>query len=187
MSPATRLFQKEDVSTAQNEDVGTEEQKCYPILPPLSAPTRLCIGSSEPIENSAAAAKRDIKVSISGQTARQCRGTNVHLTIQNLSSSSSSVLLPSDIKLFSPIYRVSMSSNTLNLFVELTIAHYANVEPGESTSDFMILQSSDQSPPYHFRCLDENMLSSVLQHSVSCTVKLGPANFYAIGASICEL
>ena len=58
-----------------------------------------------------------------------------------------SVVLPENVQLASPVYRISATSK-FSKKVELSIAHFATLE---SKDDMTFLHSSDRSPPYHFQ------------------------------------
>ena len=58
-----------------------------------------------------------------------------------------SVILPENVQLASPVYRISATPH-FSKKVELSIAHFATLD---SKDEMTFLHSSDRSPPYHFQ------------------------------------
>ena len=60
------------------------------------------------------------------------------------------IVLPEDLKLFSPIYQISSFSGKFLKNVQLSMSHYAKLLSRRVVSGLMFLHSTDKEPPYKF-------------------------------------
>ena len=85
-----------------------------------------------------------------------------------------SVILPENVQLASPVYRISATPQFVNK-VELSIAHFA---APDSEDDMTFLHSSDRSPPYHFQLVPGG---TFIQHGTYGSLWLNSFCKYAVG------
>ena len=86
----------------------------------------------------------------------------------------SSIVLPENMQLASPIYRISATPQ-FSKKVELSIAHFATLD---SKDDMTFLHSSDRSPPYHFQLVPGG---TFIPHGTCGTLLLSKFCKYATG------
>ena len=75
--------------------------------------------------------------------------SSVRICVQCSLPGAGSVILPMNMELVSPIYKVTISSD-LTKEAELSVAHFAALHSEVDCSDMVFLHSTDRSPPYYF-------------------------------------
>ena len=85
-----------------------------------------------------------------------------------------SVVIPKNVQLASPVYRISATSQFLKK-VELSIAHFATLD---SKDDMTFLHSSSRSPPYRFELVPSG---TFIEHGTCGSLCLTKFCKYAIG------